>query len=478
MSEREAVHRLPGFSDLTEQESEAIAERIVRLDFKRGEELVRAGDVSDSMFVVLSGRFLVYGGSTIKPVAEIAAGELVGEIGFFSGNPRNATVVAARDSAVAKLTRTAFDEIVAKDPNIYRVILKALAKRLADVSARAPAIARGKSARTILIVPGGEGPLLPPFVDRLRSVFSRRSRTIFLDQKEMASRFPNSSPDDPTIADWLNQLENEYELVAYLGSGAADAWTQKAARQADQVVIAVYGKPPQDLNASEELVLRTHPETHRRLIVIHERREVSAAGIVATGTAAWLANRPVYQQHHVSLEDDADFARLHRFLRGQAIGFVAAGGGGYGSAHVGIFKAFTERGITFDMVGGTSVGASLMAGFAMMRSPERVDDDTKAIFVSGRAFKRRTFPRYSLIDHVPFDTALRTGTTELDIEDAWLPFFAVATDLSANRPYVLRTGTMWKAMRAPRARYRPLFHPCSPLTAICSWTARSSTTFR
>src|ERR1043165_6774942 len=117
MSEREAVSRLPGFSDLTQQEAEVIAERIVRHDFKRGEELVHVGDVSDSMFVVLSGRFLVHGGSSDKPVAEIAAGELVGEIGFFSGNPRNATVIAARDSAAAKLTRAAFDEIVTKNPN-------------------------------------------------------------------------------------------------------------------------------------------------------------------------------------------------------------------------------------------------------------------------------------------------------------------------------------------------------------------------
>ena len=36
---------------------------------------------------------------------------------------------------------------------------------------------------------------------------------------------------------------------------------------------------------------------------------------------------------------------------------VAAGGGAFGSAHVGIFRAFRERGVVFDIFVGTSVGS-------------------------------------------------------------------------------------------------------------------------
>ena len=60
---------------------------------------------------------------------------------------------------------------------------------------------------------------------------------------------------------------------------------------------------------------------------------------MVASTKDWLSSRPVFQHHHVSIEDDADFSRLHRFLTGRAIGFVAGGGGGFGPAHVGIFKA-------------------------------------------------------------------------------------------------------------------------------------------
>src|SRR5258708_7008953 len=95
MSQSGTVNRIQIFSDLADHEAQAVTQRLIRQDFKRGEELVHHGDVSDSVFVVLSGRFLVYLRSGSKPVAEIAVGELIGEIGFFSGQPRNATVVAA-----------------------------------------------------------------------------------------------------------------------------------------------------------------------------------------------------------------------------------------------------------------------------------------------------------------------------------------------------------------------------------------------
>jgi NTE family protein len=356
--------------------------------------------------------------------------------------------VAARDSAVAKLDRAAFDEVVAANPKIYQAILNSLASRLAHMTAYAPAITQREAARTVAILAGGHGGLLPSFVDRLRRVFGRRSRTLFLESAEMTSRFPNASPDHPTVSRWLNQCENDLDLVIYLGDETAAAWTQKGVRQADQVIVCVHGVPTKELNAAEEFAFLTHLQTHRRLVIVHERRKVTAAGTMAAGTTIWLSSRPVSVHHHVSVEDDTDFSRLHRFLTGRALGFVAGGGGGFGPAHVRIFKALLERGVTFDIVDGTSIGASLMAGFAMMRTPDRINDDVDTIFISSRALKRWTFPRYSFLDHVRLDDALREVTYGADIEDAWLPFFAVATDLSASAPYVFRSGPLWRALRA------------------------------
>src|SRR3954468_19508155 len=83
----------------------ALAGAADELSLKRGDVLVRQGEPSDALFFVLSGRFTVHLGGVAEPIAEIAQGQPIGEIGFFGGLPRTATVVAQRDSRVLAITR-------------------------------------------------------------------------------------------------------------------------------------------------------------------------------------------------------------------------------------------------------------------------------------------------------------------------------------------------------------------------------------
>ena len=188
------------------------------------------------------------------------------------------------------------------------------------------------------------------------------------------------------MSNWLNAIEHEYELIAYLADDTLTDWTRKAIRQADQVLIVVSGAAPEGPNPVEAFAFATHPPARRRLVRLHERRTGSVEG-----TAAWLAGRDVGMHHHVALEDDLDFRSLHRFLTGRALGYVAAGGGGFGPAHIGIFKAFAERGASFDILGGASVGAAVLGGFAIMLTPEEVDLGTHDVFVTSRGSSATPF---------------------------------------------------------------------------------------
>ena len=266
-----------------------------------------------------------------------------------------------------------------------------------------------------------------------------------LSYGDLKHHLPDHPIDGPAVSNWLNAIEHEYELIIYLADDTHTDWTHKAIRQADQVMIVVTGAAPEGLSSLEVFACATHPPSRRRLVCLHEHRSGSVKG-----TAAWLGGRDVGQHHHVSTEDGRDFASLHRFLTGRATGYVAAGGGGFGPAHIGVFKAFAERGVTFDILGGTSVGAAMLGGFALLMSPEEVDRRTHDVFVTSRAFKRLTFPRYALLDHVPLDDALRRQFSGVCIEDAWRPYFAVATvlDDSGEGPYLFRRGPFWKAVRA------------------------------
>src|SRR4051795_12580485 len=124
------------FRELSDEQLTAVWSQAKVLTLIRGDVLVRQNAPSDSVFVVVSGRFEVWVGGQDHAINEIGVGEPIGEIGFFSGAPRTATIVAARDSVVLELDRPSFNAVARAVPAIYQTLLGALARRLAESSAR------------------------------------------------------------------------------------------------------------------------------------------------------------------------------------------------------------------------------------------------------------------------------------------------------------------------------------------------------
>ncbi len=433
------------FRELSNDQLAEIWSRARFHTLRRSEALVSQGTASDSVYVVVSGRFEVWIEGQKNAVSEIGVGEPIGEIGFFAGTPRTATIIAVRDSVVLELDRASFDAVVHKVPAVYETLLRTLARRLADSSARIASEQRVAAARTIAVIGGGDQPIPEGFYERLDNTVGKHGKGRLLTSDYIKCHFSGRSPDDQTVSNWLNAIEHEYDLIAYIADNCLTEWTRKAIRQADQVVVVVSGAAAQAPNAVEEFAYANHPPGRRRLVRLHQRR----SGWVE-GTASWLRAREVAMLHHIAIDDDRDFRSLHRFLTGRALGYVGAGGGGFGPAHLGVCKAFVERGVCFDILGGTSVGAAVLGGLAMLLSPEEVDRRTHDVFVTSRAFKRLTLPRYALLDHVPFDAALQRQFSGIHIEDAWRPYFAVATVLDGpgEGPYLIRRGPFWQAVRA------------------------------
>ncbi|HEX6909014.1 MAG TPA: cyclic nucleotide-binding and patatin-like phospholipase domain-containing protein [Longimicrobium sp.] len=433
--------------DLTPGERSAVAACMRRREVARGEALVREGEPSDALFVVLHGAFQVTRGVPPVAVAQIRAGEVVGEIGFFAGTRRTATVTATRDAAVLELDAAAFARAAREVPSLTTALLAATARRLDHTTARLAPRRHPTPPRTVAVLQGAGEPVPPAFHERLRRA-AAAAGALVVDVAAVRARFAAGSPDAPEVAEWLNGLEWEAPLVVYLADEGLTEWTRRCIRQADSVLLATRGAAPAgEPSAVEAFACAVHAPAARRLARVHDAR----ASVVA-GTAAWLARLEVGMHHHVALEDDADFHALVRFMAGRAVGFVGGGGGAFGPAHVGIYKAFLERGATFDAFIGTSVGSAMLGGFAMRLSPERLDEGAHDIFVTSRAFKRWTLPRYALLDHKGFDAALaRNYGPDTLIEDCWHPFFAVATNLSTQRLELIRSGLMWKAVRASSA---------------------------
>jgi NTE family protein len=435
------------FRTLSSEQRLKALRAMVQQDLMRGQMLVAQGDPSDSLFMVLHGALAVRRAGALEPIAELRAGELVGEIGFFGNMPRTADVVAIRDTSVMVLTRAAYQQLASDAPAIVEALLAALARRFAKETARLTPMRASPKARTVALIDAGHEPVPAAFERRMREGLAAAEAEIVCPAG-LHEMFPGRALDAPEITDWLNRLEHAVPLVAYFGGREATPWARKAIRQADMVVLVCRGDAPTGpLTEVERFACDVHPVSARRLVRIHDRRSSTVGG-----TAAWLARLPSFMPHHVALEDQFDIDSLIRFLAGRAIGFVAAGGGSFGTAHVGIYKAFRERGVNFDIFVGTSVGSAMAAGFAKNLEAEDLERGTHEIFVRSRSFRRPTWPRYALLDHKVFDRVLAEQYgRDCRIEDCWKPFASVATNLSTHNLELIRTGLLWEAVRASSA---------------------------
>jgi NTE family protein len=438
----DALRRVPAFRELSDDQLAGLLECMSIERVARGQILIRQRAVADRLFIVAVGQFEVLIEGTDDPVAEIGAGEPIGEIGFFADVPRTASVVAVRDSTVLALDRAAFERVAAMHPRIYGTILRVMARRLGETTEARGQSPRLNPVRTLAVVGAGAGPMPSDFVARLARHCSERGRVRIVAAADVAANF-GACRDGVAIGAWLAELERQCDAVLCLADPEITPWTRCAVENSNELLLVAHGKPEEPPNAVEALAFSAFPPKRRRLVRLHARRTGSVAD-----TARWTAAREAFMIHHLATEDDRDFRSLLRFLAGEAIGFVAGGGGAHGPAHIGIYRAFRERGFPLDVFGGASVGAGISAGFARLEPPEAVDAGVHEVFVRGRALKRMTFPRYSLLDHRAFDRALQRIFGEERIEDLWTPYFAVATDLSAQALRVIRSGTLWRAVRA------------------------------
>jgi NTE family protein len=446
------------FTGLSPEAIAALETRLTPQPVSRGDVLVAQGDEADAFYVVVSGRFAVEIDGDPTPVTEISRGATIGEIAFFTDGPRTATVRAIRESVVVGLTRSDFAEIVAQYPDIWRKITATLAQRLAAETRRSQALLNGpghiKKAgprpRTLAMVSAGHSTISPLFLSRFIEYARRWPNTLIVSLSNAHEFFDASDDDSTARSSALNGLEDRADTIVFVADNELSDWSKTVIRQADEILLIADSSDqpiaaPVPLSPLEKFAGTLHrPSTHR-LVFVHQRSHVTQ------GTRHWLQERQPFMHHHVAIDNIDDIARLWRFIRGEALGFVACGGGAYAAAHIGLYKAFLENGITFDMFGGTSGGAAMAAAFAEGIAPDEIEARVHCMFIDGHALSRYTLPRYSLVDHTHFDTHLKSEYGHIRIEDLWKPYYAVAVDLTDSSLVVLRDGLVWEAIRASAA---------------------------
>jgi len=74
----------------------------MKKEFKKGDIICHQGDSDTTLYLVESGKLLVFGidGTKVTPFAYIEENEFVGELSYFDGESRSAYVMASEDSSL------------------------------------------------------------------------------------------------------------------------------------------------------------------------------------------------------------------------------------------------------------------------------------------------------------------------------------------------------------------------------------------
>lgn len=164
---RRALASVPIFATLLPEDLDALAEGVRLLEFTAGEPVIRQGDAGASLYVVLSGRVWVRvrtEAGTEETVAELGAGEVLGEMALLTGEPRTASVEAGESAILCEVTRGLLQPILARHPDA--------AERMAHVVAsRREGLDRALEA--------AESPGLPPTPPRVEKGILESIRQLF-----------------------------------------------------------------------------------------------------------------------------------------------------------------------------------------------------------------------------------------------------------------------------------------------------------
>ena len=441
------------FGDLTEDMLADIERWLTWRHVARGEALFRRGEPSDGLFVVVSGRLRELRGDDAREervVGELVQGEIAGEMGIVADELQTTSVVAVRDSILLGFSRRNFRELAARYPNLNEWLVRYLSIRLRGVIHETPS---EHLCTNILLVPTGDGASLEGFSRRLFDSLSRHApcQLVSSEQTDTLLGAPGiaqseeGSAEDLRLRAWLNGQETRCRYVVFVADPGLTNWTRRCIRHADEVMsLGAAGGVP-SLTETEAEVLREEKTRHARfrktLVLVHRPGTVRPRG-----TMRWLRERQVDRHIHMRTDRQDDFDRIVRYVLRREVGLVLSGGGSRGFAHAGVIKAMREAGLTVDVVAGVSMGSLIGAGCAFS---EDLDDTVASLKEHiGRMLTDYTLPFVSLARGRRFDRGVKALFGETNIEDLWLPYFCVSSNLTRASTVVHRRGLLWRAIRA------------------------------
>ena len=151
------LRNVPLLSLLGGQELALLARVVSRKSFVRGSLILAAGDPTDSLYILISGRIKVFmsdldGKEVI--LAILGPNEFFGEMGLIDNSPRSANVVALEACELVCIAKPDFKRCLSDNFDMAMTVMRGLVKRLREADNQIGSLALmdvfGRVARLLL----------------------------------------------------------------------------------------------------------------------------------------------------------------------------------------------------------------------------------------------------------------------------------------------------------------------------------------
>lgn len=433
------LRRCELFSEFAPDSLSRLVDEVELLGVAGGRTVFRSGEEADGLYVVLRGRLrsIAEGG---RVLGDVAAGGYVGEMALLSGATRSATVVAVRDTTMARLSRRGFEQLVAVCPSAALALARTVALRAQSNLSRAMSAEGFSTIALVSDASAGGGAAAETLEKALIAELAGAGLGRVAEVRADMRPFAGGEAMDADDAAWFDAVEADHRFVVYRSASASQAWTRLCLRRADLVLVLACARTL-ERESAEPPAIESGTLAPTDLVLVHD-------GEIRAGTAARARASGRYRRvFHARRGVAADVRRIVRLLTGRGVGLALSGGGRRGAAHVGVLRALAESGVEVDMVAGTSAGA-IVGAMAAMQIPW--PDALERVRRLGRmrAWRDVGPPLVALLSGRSLGSLLREAFAELAVDDLPLPFLAVSSAVDSGELFVPDGGPLWLAVRA------------------------------
>jgi len=422
-----------------------------RIHLERGQLLAEKGGACKGWYLVTSGRLGTHASPDAGGQGHVyEAGHSLGEQELLYRQPHRHSLMALAETEVIRVSPQGF-ETLWNHPDLARRMFTRVIHQLAHLGSEPT---RSTTQVIAMGALGGDGSLAET-VPRMAGLFGATRDVLFLTAETLKAQLnvPTLALKDADhlawmrIRSWYSEVVKRHACVLLALDREHPAWNRFCVASADTVVGLVDAtEPPSSSGDGSWFVTSeaTLPK-ERWLGLVHP-----ADRDRPSGTREWLRRHSMPKHVNLQGTGDGELVRLMRMVTHTGVGVALGGGTARGYAHFGVMRALAEVGIPVDIVGGTSIGSPIAAMFALRFSQEERDATNRRL-LRIRPFKDYAVPRTAFLKSRRFEQLARETFGEIDIEDTWLEYYCISTNLSTGDEMVHTDGRVWRATMASGA---------------------------